>query len=253
MTLRVAVIGAAGRMGTAACRAIADDPDLELSARIGSGDPLEGVLDAGADVAVELTTPASVLHNTVWLIERGVHVVVGASGLGADDLQQIEGRVGPAHCMVIPNFSIGAVLMMRFAAQAAEHLAACEIVETHHPGKADAPSGTALRTAAVVADSRDRAHGHNGRGTAPPAVPGPAGAPARGEVHAGVPVHSLRLPGVVANQRVVFGGDAETLTIEHNSTDRSSFMPGLLLAVRHIPATPGLTVGLDALLGGDGR
>ena len=252
MTLRVAVIGAAGRMGTHACRAIAEDEGLELTARIGSGDALQDVLDAGADVAVELTTPASVLHNTVWLLSRGVHVVVGASGLRDDDLEQVSDRVGPANCMVIPNFSIGAVLMMRFAAQAARHLPACEIVEAHHPAKVDAPSGTALRTAAVVADSRRSPGGHgahDGHGGDPSESAGTA----RGEVHAGVPVHSLRLPGVVAQQRVVFGGAAETLTIEHNSIDRSSFMPGLLLAVHRVADTPGLTVGLDALLDEDAR
>lgn len=243
MTVRVAVIGAAGRMGRAACAAIADDDGLELAARIGSQDPLDGVLDAGADVAVELTTPASVARNTLWLLERGVHVVVGASGLTDEDLRTLQDRVGPAHCLVVPNFSIGAVLMMRFAALAAAHLPDCEIVEVHHTAKADAPSGTAARTAAMVAQARRE----------PVDVPGPAGAPSRGEVRDGVPVHSLRLPGVVAQQRVVFGGTAETLTLEHTSIDRSSFMPGLLLSVHRIGALPGLTVGLDRLLESDGR
>lgn len=238
MTTRVAIIGAAGRMGTAACAAVDEDPACELVARVGSSDSLERVLDTGADVAVELTTPEWVCRNTVWLLERGVHVVVGASGLTAGGLETIADRVGPANCLVVPNFSIGAVLMMRLAAEAAAYLPDVEIIEAHHAGKADAPSGTALRTADMIAEAREAAGD----------LPGPAGNAARGHVHAGVPVHSLRLPGVVASQEVVFGGVAQTLRIRHDSTDRASFMPGLLLAVHAVGDRPGLTVGLEHLL-----
>jgi len=236
--LRVAVIGAGGRMGSAVCTAIAADPDCELVAQVRSGDGLDAVLDAGADVAVEFTLPGSVKANTSWLLERGVHTVVGATGLGDDDLADLRAATGPANCFVAPNFAIGAVLLMRFAAQAAAHLDHAEIVELHHDRKADAPSGTALRTARMIAAAR---------ATTPP-VPGPDGHPARGDVIEGVCVHSVRLPGLVASQEVVFGGPGQTLTIRHDSIDRSSFMPGVLLAVKRVGSLPGLTVGLESLL-----
>ena len=236
--LRVAVIGARGRMGSAVCAAVRDDPDTELVAEIDSGDRLDAILDAGADVGVEFTTPASVKANTRWLLERGVHAVVGATGLTLEDLDELAALTGPANCFVAPNFAVGAVLMMRFAAEAARHLPHVEITELHHDRKADAPSGTALRTARLIAESRGQA----------PAVPGPAGHPARGETVAGVPVHSVRLPGIVASQEVVFGGPGQTLTIRHDSTDRSAFLPGVLLAVKRVATLPGLTVGLENLL-----
>ena len=238
MTTRVAVLGAAGRMGSVSCAAIEDDADLDLVARIGSADSLEDALDAGADVVLELTTPDSVFRNTAWLLERGVHVVVGASGLDAEDVRELGKRVGPANCIIVPNFSVGAVLMMRFAAEAAVHLPDVEIIEAHHPAKVDAPSGTALRTAEMIAQARDGV----------PQVPGAGWSPARGQVHADVPVHSVRLPGVVASQEVVFGGPAQTLRIRHDSIDRASFMPGVLLAVKAVADRPGLTVGLEHLL-----
>lgn len=236
--LRVGVLGAGGRMGAVTCDAVRDDPELELVATVGSADGLEGILDAGADVAVEFTTPATVKGNTAWLLERGVHVVVGATGLDDGDLAELEERTGPANCFVAPNFAVGAVLLMRLAAEAARHLPHVEIVELHHAGKEDAPSGTALRTARLVSEARGEA----------PAVPGPPQHPARGLVVDGVPVHSVRLPGLVAHQEVVLGGQGQTLTIRHDSTDRSSFMPGVLLAVKRVPHLPGLTVGLEALL-----
>ena len=238
MTLRVAVIGASGRMGSATSAAISADKELELAAEITSNGTLETVLDAGADIAVEFTTPTTVFANTAWLLERGVHVVVGASGLTDEQVTELEHRTGPANCMVIPNFSIGAVLMMRFAAEAAKHLPDVEIIEAHHPAKVDAPSGTALRTASMIANARG---GH-------PDIPGPQGHAARGHISDEVPVHSLRLPGIVATQQVIFGGPGQTLTIRHDSVDRSSFMPGVLLAVTRIADTPGMTVGLEGLL-----
>lgn len=236
---RVAVVGASGRMGSLACAAIDAEPDLELVARVGSADALEAVIDAGADVAVELTTAAAVAHNSRWLVSHGVHTVVGASGLAAQDLADLEALTGSAHCVVVPNFAVGAVLAMRLAAQVAEHLPHVEITELHHDRKADAPSGTALRTARMIAEAR---------GDQTPDVPGPAGHPARGAVVDGVPIHSVRLPGIVASQEIVFGGQGQTLTIRHDSLDRSSFMPGVLLAIRRIPHLPGLHVGLEHAL-----
>ncbi|HSJ46536.1 MAG TPA: 4-hydroxy-tetrahydrodipicolinate reductase [Euzebyales bacterium] len=236
--LSVAVVGAFGRMGAVTCDAVDAEEDLELVARVGSDDALETVVEAGAAVAVEFTQPDSVFGNACWLLDHGVHTVVGASGLDDGQLAQLERRTGAANCMVVPNFAIGAVLMMRLAEQVAAHLPQAEVIEAHHEGKADAPSGTALRTAARIAAGR----------TAPVTVPGPAGHPARGLDRNDVPVHSVRLPGVVASQVVVFGATGQTLTIRHDSIDRSSFMPGVLLAVRAIVDLPGLTVGLDALL-----
>lgn len=234
--LRVAVIGAEGRMGSTVCSAVRDDPETELVAEVDAHNSLEEVLDAGADVAVEFTLPDSVKRNTAWLLERGVHTVVGATGLTDEDLADLEKLTGPANLFVAPNFAIGAVLMMKFAEQAARHLPDVEITELHHERKVDAPSGTALRTARLIAAAR--------RGA-------PARAdddPARGLLVEGVPVHSVRLPGIMASQEVVFGGTGQTLTIRHDSLDRSSFMPGVLLAVKRVAHMPGLTVGLEALL-----
>jgi 4-hydroxy-tetrahydrodipicolinate reductase len=235
---KVAVIGAYGRMGSTTCAAVEGDEALDLVARVGAGDPLDAVIDAGATVAVEFTTPATVCDNTRWLLEHGVHVVVGASGLHDDDLAMLRGVTGDARCLVVPNFAIGAVLMMRAAEQIARHLPDVEIIEAHHRGKVDAPSGTALATAARIAAAR----------ATRVEVPGPFGNPARGLTTDDVPVHSVRLPGVVASQSVIFGGTGQTLTIRHDSIDRSSFMPGVLLAVKAVADHPGLTVGLDALL-----
>lgn len=236
--ISVAVLGAFGRMGSAACEAIEAAADCELVARIGSDGTLEDVLDAGADVAVEFTVPTSVRRNVQWLLERGVHTVVGATGLSDDDLAALGRLTGPANLFVAPNFAIGAVLLMQLASQAARHLPHAEIIELHHDRKVDAPSGTALRTARLVAEAR----------TDVPNVPGPEDQPARGLVIDGVAVHSVRLPGVVASQEIVFGGTGQTLTIRHDSFDRSAFMPGLLLAIRETPTRPGLTVGLESLL-----
>jgi 4-hydroxy-tetrahydrodipicolinate reductase len=236
--VRVAVIGADGRMGSTVCAAVEDDDELELVARVDYQDSLEAVLDAGADVAVEFTTPSTVKANTAWLLERGVHVVVGATGLTDDDLAELEALTGPARCFVAPNFAIGAVLLMQAAAEFAKHLPHVEITELHHDRKVDAPSGTALRTARLIAEARGGAV----------EVPGPDGHPARGDVVDGVPIHAVRLPGIVASQEVVFGGVGQTLTIRHDSIDRTSFMPGVLLAVKRVQGLSGLTVGLEALL-----
>jgi 4-hydroxy-tetrahydrodipicolinate reductase len=236
--IRVAVIGASGRMGRTVCDAVEHDPELELVARVDAEDSLEAVLDAGADVAVEFTVPDSVKGNVAWLLERGVHTVVGATGLGDADLADLEALTGPASCFVAPNFAVGAVLMMQLAQQVARHLPDAEIVELHHDRKVDAPSGTALRTARLIDAARA-----GGR-----VVPGPEGHPARGLVSDETPVHSVRLPGLVASQEVIFGGPGQTLTIRHDSIDRSSFMPGVLLAVKRVADLPGLTVGLESIL-----
>ena len=234
--IRVAVLGAAGRMGSTVCAAVRDDAETELVAEVDAHDSLELVLDAGADVAVEFTLPDSVKRNTAWLLERGVHAVVGATGLSDDDLADLEKLTGPANLFVAPNFAIGAVLMMRFAEQAARHLPDVEITELHHERKVDAPSGTALRTARLIAEARRDEPSRADED------------PARGLLVDGVPVHSVRLPGIMASQEVVFGGTGQTLTIRHDSIDRSSFMPGVLLAVKRVGQMPGLTVGLEALL-----
>jgi len=236
--IRVAVVGAQGRMGATVCAAVEADPDCELVARVDMGDSLQDILDAGADVAVEFSTPESVKRNALWLLEHGVHVVVGATGMSDADLAELGEKTGSVNCIVAPNFAIGAVLMMRFAEQAARHMPHVEIAELHHDRKVDAPSGTALRTAKLIAAARGDA----------PEVPGPDGHPARGEIVDGVPIHSVRLPGLVASQEVVFGAEGQTLTIRHDSIDRSSFMPGVLLAVKRVGQTPGLTVGLEHLL-----
>jgi 4-hydroxy-tetrahydrodipicolinate reductase len=167
-----------------------------------------------------------------------VHTVVGATGLSAADLAELERLTGPANCFVAPNFAIGAVLLMRLAGEVAPHLPQVEILELHHDGKADAPSGTALRTARLIADARK----------GQPVVPGPDGHPARGQVVEGVPVHSVRLPGLVAHQEVLFGAEGQTLSIRHDTTDRRAFMPGVLLAVKRVAELPGLTVGLERIL-----
>jgi 4-hydroxy-tetrahydrodipicolinate reductase len=225
-------------MGSTTCRAVEEDPDLELVAALGPDDSREVLLDAGADVAVDFTSPDSVAATTAWLLRAGVHAVVGTTGLTDDDLAHLATLTGPANAVVAPNFAVGAVLMMELARIAAAHLPHVEIVELHHDGKVDAPSGTALRTAALIAAARRR----------PVDPPGPAGSAARGERRGDVPIHSVRLPGLVAHQEVLFGGTGETLTIRHDALDRSSFMPGVLLAVKQVATRPGLTVGLEHLL-----
>jgi 4-hydroxy-tetrahydrodipicolinate reductase len=245
--VRVAVIGARGRMGLTVCEAVQADPVLELVAQVGSGDSLDLVLDAGADVAVEFTLPTTVKANTAWLLRRGVHTVVGATGLSEEDLRELEPLTGPANCFVAPNFALGAVLMMRMAELAAKHFDYAEVIELHHEHKVDAPSGTALRTARMIAQIREK----NGREPKAEVADLPrfsSASPARGLLVDGVPVHSVRMPGFVASQEVTFGGLGQTLRIRHDSIDRSSFMAGVLLAIKRISSLPGLTIGLEALL-----
>jgi 4-hydroxy-tetrahydrodipicolinate reductase len=245
--MKVAVLGAAGRMGAEACRAVEAADDLELVARVGSADPLQAVVDAGTQVAVDLTRPDAVLDNLQFCIENGIHAVVGTSGFDSDRLATVRGWLDAAPgvgVLVAPNFAVGAVLMMRFAEQAARFFESVEIVELHHPDKADAPSGTARRTAELVAEARRAA----GLGPQPDATVS-AMEGARGADVDGVPVHSVRARGLVAHQEVLLGTSGETLTIRHDSYDRASFMPGVLMAVRAVSDRPGLTVGLEPLLG----
>ncbi len=245
--MKVAVLGAGGRMGAEACRAVEAADDLEMVARVGSADPLQAVVDAGAQVAVDLTRPDAVMDNLRFCIEHGIHAVVGTSGFDADRLATVQGWLDASPgvgVVVAPNFAVGAVLMMRFAEQAARFFESVEIVELHHPDKADAPSGTARRTAELVADARREA----GLGPQPDATVS-AMEGARGADVDGVPVHSVRARGLVAHQEVLLGTAGETLTIRHDSYDRASFMPGVLMAVRAVGERPGLTVGLEPLLG----
>ena len=247
MAVQVGVLGAYGRMGAAASTAVDAAEDLDLVARLGSDDDRTALTDAGAQVAVDLTRPGAVMDNVRFCVEHGIHVVVGTSGMTPDRLAEVESWLAGAPevgVVVAPNFAVGAVLMMRFAAQAAPWFESVEVVELHHPDKADAPSGTARRTAELVAAARREA----GLGPVPDATTSdPDGA--RGADVDGVHVHAVRARGLVASQEVLLGGPGETLTIRHDSTDRASFMPGVLLAVRQVGSRPGLTVGLEHLMG----
>jgi 4-hydroxy-tetrahydrodipicolinate reductase len=267
--VRVAVLGAGGRMGREVCRAVAGDPDTELVAAVDTrfgGLPIgevaemetaggtvlgtvEELAPAGAEVAVDFTVAPSAVSNMRWCAAHGVHGVVGTSGIGASDLAGLAAAFegSGANCIVAPNFAIGAVLMMRFAALAAPYMESAEIVELHHDGKTDAPSGTSMRTAELLEASRQAA----GAGPWPPDPTTQTNVPGvRGGVGAGgIRIHSLRLAGLVAHQEVVFGARGQSLTIRHDSYDRISFMPGVLLAVKSVGDRPGLTVGLEALLG----
>ena len=222
--IRVVVSGAAGRMGQAVCDAVEGADDTELTARadpqLGAG--LSESLD-GADVVVDFTTPDAAAGNVRTCLEAGVHAVVGTTGFDVEGLREaVEDTDGDANCFVAPNFAIGAVLMMQLAREVAPHMPECEIVELHHDQKVDAPSGTAKRTAELISEAGGRVH---------------------------EPIHSLRLPGLVAHQEVVFGGEGQTLSIRHDSIDRRSFMPGVLLAVRKVAELPQrFTVGLEQLL-----
>ncbi|MQA85512.1 MAG: 4-hydroxy-tetrahydrodipicolinate reductase [Streptosporangiales bacterium] len=242
--IKVGVLGALGRMGSEVSHAVDAADDMELVAAVDATDPIEELTKA--EVVVDFTHPDVVMDNLRWCVSQGLHAVVGTTGFDEDRLRTVRGWLGDAPevgVVIAPNFGIGAVLMMRFAAQAARFFDSVEVVELHHPGKADAPSGTARRTAALVAEERRRA----GRG-APPDATTSALEGARGASVEGVRVHAVRLAGLVAHQEVLLGGQDETLTIRHDSLHRSSFMPGVLLGVRRVRETPGLTVGLESLL-----
>jgi len=244
--MKVAVLGAGGRMGSEVCRAVEAAGDLELVARIGSEDPISRLADTGAEAVVDFTRPDVVMDNLAFCVGHGIHAVVGTTGFDETRLGQVRlwlDRAPGTGVLIAPNFAIGAVLMMRFAARAARFYESVEIVEMHHPDKADAPSGTARRTAELVAEARARV----GAGPMPDATT-TALEGARGANVAGVRVHGLRVRGMVAHQEVVLGGPGETLTIRHDSLDRVSFMPGVPLGLRRIAELPGLTLGLEDLL-----
>lgn len=244
--LRVAVIGAKGRIGSEAVRAVEAAPGLELVAALGRGDSLDALTEAGTEVAVELTHPDSVMANLEFCTAAGIHSVVGTTGWTEERLSELRGWLAAAPgtgVLIAPNFSIGAVLSMRFAQQAAAFFESVEVIELHHDNKPDAPSGTATRTAQLIAAARTEA------GRAPQHDPTTHGLPgARGADVDGVHVHSVRMSGLLAHQEVLFGGTGETLTIRHDSLHHSSFMPGIVLAVRCVGQLPGLTFGLENVL-----
>ncbi|MCQ8768577.1 4-hydroxy-tetrahydrodipicolinate reductase [Streptomyces sp. KLMMK] len=244
--LRVAVIGAKGRIGSEAVRAVEAAEDMELVAALGRGDGLEALTEAGAQVAVELTHPDSVMDNLEFCVRNGIHGVVGTTGWTEERLAQLNSWLDASPStgvLIAPNFSIGAVLTMSFARQAARFFESVEVVELHHPNKADAPSGTATRTAQLIAAARREA------GCAPqPDATTTALEGARGADVDGVPVHAVRLRGLLAHQEVLFGDTGETLTIRHDSLHHSCFMPGILLGARRVTTTPGLTFGLEHFL-----
>ena len=239
----MAVFGARGRMGSEVCRAVEAAEDLSLVAALDEGDDRDEA--RAAEVVIDFTHPDAVMENLDWCLERGIHAVVGTTGFTPERLSQLRDRLAGSATgiLVAANFSIGAVLMMNFARQAAAFYESVEVIELHHPEKADAPSGTATTTAQLIAAAREDA----GLPAAPDAtahgLPG-----ARGAEVDGIAVHSVRLRGLVAHQEVLFGAEGETLTIRHDSHDRASFMPGVLAAVRAIRSRPGLTLGIEQIL-----
>jgi 4-hydroxy-tetrahydrodipicolinate reductase len=243
--IKVGVLGAKGRMGSQVCAAVEGAPDMTLAAGVDVGDDREVL--TGSDVVVDFTHPGAVMDNLHWCIGQGLDTVVGTTGFDDARTAQVAEWLAAApgtRSLIVPNFSIGAVLMMRFAAQAARFFDSAEVVELHHAGKADAPSGTAGRTASLIAGARAAA----GLGP-PPDATVTALDGARGAVLDAVHVHSVRLAGLVAHHEVLLGGHGEILTIRHDSLDRASFMPGVLLGVRGVASLPaGLTLGLDPLL-----
>jgi len=244
--IRVGVLGALGKVGSEVCRAVDEADDTELVARIDADDELDGLVSSGAQVVVDFTHPDVVMDNLEFCLDHGIHAVVGTTGFDDERLETLRRWLADAPAvgvLVAPNFSIGALLMMRFAATAAPFYESVEVVELHHPDKADAPSGTARRTAQLIAAARREA----GSGPVPDATSS-ALEGARGADVEGIRVHGLRIRGLVAHQEVVLGGLGETLTIRHDSLDRASFTPGVLVGVRAIASHPGLTVGLEEFL-----
>ena len=242
--MRVAVVGAKGKVGTTMVEAVRAAPDLELSAAVDADDPLSLLTDGGTEVVIDFTHPDVVMDNLKFLIDNGIHAVVGTTGFTAQRLDTVAGWLAErpgVGVLIAPNFAIGAVLCMHFAAKAAPYFESVEVVELHHPHKADAPSGTATRTAQLIAAAR--------KGLPPNPDATSTGLPgARGADVDGVPVHSVRVAGLVAHQEVLFGTRGETLTIRHDSLDRTSFVPGVLLGVRGVGDRPGLTIGIEPLL-----
>ena len=265
--IRVGVIGACGKMGRMVCAAIAGDPELTLVAAIDLthvgqsigpivgfpdvnapvSDELDTVLQAEVEVVVDFTNPDSVMDNVGWAVGHAVHIVVGTTGLSDEHLdqirQQLESEGNESNVFIAPNFALGAVLAERFASQASKYFPAVEIIELHHDAKADAPSGTALHAARRIIEER----GESFRGPDAESIEG-----VRGGDMEGVRIHSIRLPGLVAHEEIIFGGLGQTLTIRHDCMDRVSFMPGVIMAVKAVSTRQGLTVGLESLLELDG-
>ena len=244
--LNVGVLGSGGKVGRAMVDAVEAADDLSLSAAVDAGDMLTGLLDSNTQVVIDFTHPDVVMDNLKFLIDNGIHAVIGTPGFTDDRLDTVREWLAEkpeVGVLVAPNFAIGAVLTMRFAAQAAKYFDSVEIIELHHPHKADAPSGTATRTAELIAEAREEA----GRGKMPDATSAEFDR-ARGARVDGVRVHSVRVAGLVAHQEVLLGTQGETLTIRHDSLDRSSFVPGVLLGVRGISSRPGLTVGIEPFM-----
>ncbi|RBY79676.1 4-hydroxy-tetrahydrodipicolinate reductase [Blastococcus sp. TF02A-26] len=243
----VGVLGARGRMGAEVVKAVNAADDMELVAMVDAGDWLFNVADAGAQVVVDFTRPDVVMDNIRFCIDQDISCVVGTTGFDQERLDTVRAWLEPKPdlgVVIAPNFGIGAILLMRFAQEAARFFPSTEIVELHHPNKVDAPSGTAVRTARLVADARRAAGLPPVPDATTDSLPG-----ARGADVEGIPVHAVRLTGLVAHQEVLMGAEGETLTLRHDSYDRASFMPGVLLAVREVRRRPGLTVGIESLLG----
>ena len=241
--IKVGVLGARGRMGAEVVAAVEAAADCQLVAALDLGDSLDQLISSGAQVVVDFTTPDSVMANLEFLITRKIHAVVGTTGFDDARMAKLK-SLSAAHpevgVLIAPNFAIGAVLMMEFAAKAAKYFESAEIIELHHPNKVDAPSGTASRTAGLISAARKEAQ--------LPAMPDATSTSldgARGALVGDVPVHSVRLRGLVAHQEVLFGGLGETLSIRHDSLDRAGFMPGVLLGIRSVISRPGITFGLE--------
>ncbi|HEU4515402.1 MAG TPA: 4-hydroxy-tetrahydrodipicolinate reductase [Nocardioidaceae bacterium] len=247
--MKVGVLGARGKVGAEVCRAVESAEDMELVAAVDADDSIDELVSAGADAVVDFTHPDVVMDNLEFCVDHGIHAVVGTTGFDDGRLEQLRTWLAASPrtgVLIAPNFSIGAILMMRFAAEAAPFYESVEIVELHHPEKADAPSGTARRTASLIAEARRKA----GSAAIPDATTTALDG-ARGADVEGIRVHGLRIRGLVAHQEVILGGPGETLTIRHDSMDRISFMPGVLLGLRKIASAPGLTVGLEDFMGLD--
>jgi 4-hydroxy-tetrahydrodipicolinate reductase len=244
--VKVGVLGARGKVGAEMCAAVEAAEDMELVASIDAGDDVQALVSSGAQVVIDFTHPDVVMGNLEFCIKHGIHAVVGTTGFDAGRLAQLEGWLAQSPqtgVLIAPNFSIGAILMMKFATIAAPFYDSVEIIELHHPTKADAPSGTAARTASLIAEARKAAGSPPFPDATSQEIEG-----ARGADVDGVRVHALRIRGMIAHQEVVCGGPGETLTIRHDSMDRASFGPGVLTGCRQIAAHPGLTVGLEHFL-----
>ena len=240
--IKVAVLGSRGRMGSEVVKAVNEAKDLELVAELDLGDSLDTLVTKGAQVVVDFTTPDSVMANLEFLISKNIHAVIGTTGFDDARIAKIKSLLSTSKSgvLIAPNFAIGAVLMMEFATKAAKYFESAEIIELHHPNKVDAPSGTAARTAELMSAARKEAGLSAGPDATTTSLDG-----ARGANVGQIPVHSVRLRGLVAHQEVLLGGIGETLTIRHDSIDRVGFMPGVLLGVRQVVNHPGLTFGLE--------